>query len=186
MIHIRHPEHAIRHRTILHASRRPRATGAHLVDHRHNMRLAFPLGSRPLGNRLALLNLAVHITRHCRGIFSHASSMNHQTRPHSQRAGQGSQCSHVPQLSRRSSDRHRSPSHHSNASAAVGGAACCAPACHDVGPSHLRRCFSLSSLLLRGKSLYLSQICLRLSSALSVLNLVTFRSITQTPQSPRL
>jgi hypothetical protein len=91
MVPIRHPEHAICDRTILHASRGPRAPRTHLVDHRHDMRLPFPLRSSPLGNRLALLNLAVHITRHCRGIFSHARSMNHQTRPHSHCTGQGSQ-----------------------------------------------------------------------------------------------
>jgi hypothetical protein len=81
MVPIRHPEHAIRHRTILHASRRPRAPRAHLVDHRHNMRLAFPLGRRPLGNRLILLDLAIHITRHCRGIFSHRRSIEPPNSP---------------------------------------------------------------------------------------------------------
>jgi hypothetical protein len=81
VIRIRHPEHAIPHRTILHASRRPRAPSAHLVDHRHNVRLAFPLGGRPLGNRFVLLNLAVHITRYCRGIFNHGRSIEPPNSP---------------------------------------------------------------------------------------------------------
>jgi len=105
MLAIRHPEHAIRHRAILHASGRPRASRAHLVDHRHNVRLAFPLGSSPLGNRLILLNLAIHITRHCRGIFSHARSIEPPNSPtfSTPRAGKSteSRCSAIRPENRR-------------------------------------------------------------------------------------
>ena len=81
MIRVRHPEHALRHWTIFHACRRPRASRAHLVDHRDDVRLAFPLRRRPLGNGLALLDLTVHISRHCRGIFSHSRSVNSPNSP---------------------------------------------------------------------------------------------------------
>jgi hypothetical protein len=116
MLPIRHPEHAIRHRTILHASRRPRAPSTHLVDHRHNMRLAFPFGSRPLGNRLILLNLAIHITRHCRGIFSHGRSIEPPNSPtfSTPRAGKSteSRCSAIRPENRRC--RFSGSAHHRN------------------------------------------------------------------------
>jgi hypothetical protein len=70
MLLIRHPEHAIRHRTILHARRRPRTTRAHFIDYCDDMRLAFAASGRSFGNRVAFLYLAVHELRDIQGKLS--------------------------------------------------------------------------------------------------------------------
>ena len=54
MILIRHPEHAVFHRTVLHARRRPRASRAALRDHRQFFGFLLSRGGEPFGLRFKL------------------------------------------------------------------------------------------------------------------------------------
>lgn len=69
MVLVLHPEHALGHRAIVHASGRSRTSCAHFVDDGDDVRLALAALRVAFGDRVGLLDLAVHELRDFEGDF---------------------------------------------------------------------------------------------------------------------
>ena len=74
VVFIRNPEHAIFHRTILHASRRPCATGAAFRNDRQLFRFLFSRSQKPLG-----LGFKLKLVGHHSGGFQGVCFSRHAT-----------------------------------------------------------------------------------------------------------